>query len=946
MKTFFFLITALIAYGSLYPFDWHIPDPAALRSDMNDLLRFGVTGRGDLIGNLVLFVPFGLTGMLAFTRRGTTASVAGWLLAGGICFATLLQVAQFLLPTRAPSGFDTLVNAFGIMAGIWLARLRPLAAIPHPLGGLNLVLLLGACWPLAQLLPLIPTIDEANVRNALKPLFIAGGGSVSEGLRIFVAWLAALYLLDHAPRSRDLTRWLAWLPLATLAIQPFILGAVITLGELTGALAAAAIWLVLGRQIAPLLLGITLMTMVIATNLLPWEAALLTRPLSLLPFSGFLSGNMLVNAEALLEKVFLYGVTIWLLMRGGMPLRWSSSLVVLALLLQELMQTQAVNGTAEITDPLLAVVLGLLLAGTGKQQTPHRAVAPAVNRIIPSPSQVRTGSVGHAGTRHLPGLDGLRAIAALSVFAVHLQQLIDLQAHLGPFDLDRWLTNGNTGVALFFVLSGFLLALPFLAPSTPRLTTQGLRHYYLRRLARILPAYYLCLLGLVAIDYARGSPPSINNILSHLLFIYNINDWQILSINEPFWTLAVEVQFYLLLPLVIFAIHPLPRPLAALIALGLALAAYLANLGLVTLLLNLDRWPIQFTLLWPFSIYISGPDSFVLTYSTLGHLTYFLLGVSMASSAPILLQQMSDTRRSGPLLAESIFWVSAAAIFVILATPLDDVLQMPKGHYNWPYVPLLIGALILATPHAPLARRLLSWSPLKFMGVISYGIYIFHHPIQQAGALLMRKLGLDPVELWPVYALATLGTTIVVSTLSFLLLERPLMRLARSYWTATTEPLEQPRPPNLTKSDSRRPDLRADASAVPKVACADRKEQKVDDWRHTRVHMNQEHWNWLRAFADAQNMSSSGAIRFLANSWLHDDIGRATIAVRPQSNDPLERDERDHWCVVNLRENQLTAIETQLAALGLDLNTLVACLIEQQQELVSAVSDASSVNPS
>ncbi|MCK7579182.1 MAG: hypothetical protein MZV65_27940 [Chromatiales bacterium] len=109
--------------------------------------------------------------------------------------------------------------------------------------------------------------------------------------------------------------------------------------------------------------------------------------------------------------------------------------------------------------------------------------------------------------------------------------------------------------------------------------------------------------------------------------------------------------------------------------------------------------------------------------------------------------------------------------------------------------------------------------------------------------------------------------------------------------------------------------------------------------------MNQEHWNWLRTFADAQNMSLSGAIRFLANRWLHDDIGRATIAVRPQSNDPLERDERDHWCVVNLRENQLTAIETQLAALGLDLNTLVACLIEQQQELVSAVSDTSSVNP-
>ncbi|MCK7579184.1 MAG: hypothetical protein MZV65_27950 [Chromatiales bacterium] len=114
------------------------------------------------------------------------------------------------------------------------------------------------------------------------------------------------------------------------------------------------------------------MSVVIATNLLPWEWGRRPLPalLSLLPFSGFLSGNMLVNAEALLEKVFLYGATIWLLMRGGMPLRWSSSLVVLALLLQELAQTQAVNGTAEITDPLLAVALGLLLAGTGSSRRP------------------------------------------------------------------------------------------------------------------------------------------------------------------------------------------------------------------------------------------------------------------------------------------------------------------------------------------------------------------------------------------------------------------------------------------------------------------------------------------------------------------------------------------------------------------------------------------------
>ena len=62
---------------------------------------------------------------------------------------------------------------------------------------------------------------------------------------------------------------------------------------------------------------------------------------------------------------------------------------------------------------------------------------------------------------YLPGLHGLRALAALLVFGVHFNQIVQLDYDIGPFSLYRLLANGNHAVSLFFTLSGFLLSLPF-----------------------------------------------------------------------------------------------------------------------------------------------------------------------------------------------------------------------------------------------------------------------------------------------------------------------------------------------------------------------------------------------------------------------------------------------------------------------------------------------------
>lgn len=112
-------------------------------------------------------------------------------------------------------------------------------------------------------------------------------------------------------------------------------------------------------------------------------------------------------------------------------------------------------------------------------------------------------------------------MAALSVFGVHYQQLTHVDpGSIGPFDLKTLLINGNTGVALFFVLSGVLLSLPYWRVGKDSGPLPSLGGYWLRRLARILPAYYLCLTVLVIQNGYWQKSSRINDVLSHYLLFF------------------------------------------------------------------------------------------------------------------------------------------------------------------------------------------------------------------------------------------------------------------------------------------------------------------------------------------------------------------------------------------------------------------------------------------
>ena len=204
---------------------------------------------------------------------------------------------------------------------------------------------------------------------------------------------------------------------------------------------------------------------------------------------------------------------------------------------------------------------------------------------------------------YIPGLDGLRAVACLAVFGVHFQQITHVGGRFGPIDVKTLLANGNTGVALFFVLSGMLLGLTFWKGEH----RFSLKRYAMNRASRIAPAYYLCLTALVIHEAHFHTPREITDTVSHYLFAHNFAEYSIYSLNDPFWTIAVQVQFYVLFPLMILLLKPVRpiRPLAVLLVIGMAGGCYLAHRAVM-----LHFQPRE--------------QDYVLSHSLLAHLPIFL----------------------------------------------------------------------------------------------------------------------------------------------------------------------------------------------------------------------------------------------------------------------------------------------------------------------------------
>ena len=377
-----------------------------------------------------------------------------------------------------------------------------------------------------------------------------------------------------------------------------------------------------------------------------------------------------------------------------------------------------------------------------------------------------------SAARRLAGLDGLRGLAALAVFGVHYNQIVEVDLQLGPFDLYLLLVNGEYGVALFFILSGLLLSQPFWKSILYGADWPDSRTYVIRRLARILPAYYLALTVLILLAGYWRYPQAWVDILLHYSFLFNYAEFSIFSINAPFWTLAVEVQFYVLLPFLFLLLRRLsPRKIVVALTL-LSLVAYGLNYWLVSSFDRVILWPGSATLTW------IRPYGAVVTHSLLAHLPHFFIGAMAGALLLWLKSAQPRSFQSGSWRFEAVFWASFMGVFGLLATELGGYVQIPYGRYGLPVVPLLLGAMILCTPFTVIARSLLDSGPLRVLGTLSYGVYIFHLPVLRQVDRVMAESAMDAAEHWAYLGVISLVLTLLAATMSYYLVERPALRLA------------------------------------------------------------------------------------------------------------------------------------------------------------------------
>lgn len=348
-------------------------------------------------------------------------------------------------------------------------------------------------------------------------------------------------------------------------------------------------------------------------------------------------------------------------------------------------------------------------------------------------------------------LDSVRALACLSVILFHIDSVPhdfhvwNLQASV-PALAAAFLFFGRYGVTLFFVLSGFLLFLPFANALLFEQTWPSLRRFYLRRVFRILPAYYLSLILVVLLFQQEYLQPQHRGELAlFFTFLMDSSKATFKQLNAPFWTLAIEWQYYMILPLFVLGMRLITRRVKQSYRLPTIAACILALIvwSLFTRSMGnfLTQHPTE-TVLVPRSI-LNG--FLLIFYGVSGkYLEDFSVGMllslcfiyarhpSISPRCRVALRRLSPWLFGGGLLCLLFMcmWnynVGYANTWSLFATPLLSTNYYSVNELGFS---LSFGLCILALLFGfgwlkwPFERLSLRW-----VGMISYSLYMWHFPI-------------------------------------------------------------------------------------------------------------------------------------------------------------------------------------------------------------------------
>jgi peptidoglycan/LPS O-acetylase OafA/YrhL len=356
----------------------------------------------------------------------------------------------------------------------------------------------------------------------------------------------------------------------------------------------------------------------------------------------------------------------------------------------------------------------------------------------------------------IPALDGVRALALLLVLA-HNFNVPYATRHGLAHGLELFMDWGWVGVQLFFVLSGFLITGILL---DTRSAPNYYRSFYARRTLRIFPLYYATLIfGLVILPRILGHPlPGHEHQIWLWLYLSN---WAsaLLDVGVygfgPFWSLAVEEQFYLLWPLVV-------RRLSSRVFLSLCILLMAAALAARVVCRAHG---------------LSADAVYELTFCRIDALALGAVGALLlrTPAAAAWIERNTMSLSFGSLLA---FLLGA------WATRGYPRLTVPTQTFGftvlaWCFGVLVVGAVVSQARGGPLAR-LFSLPPLRAIGRYSYAMYVFHDPLfENIGRPLLARWhpGPYPVPIALSFFVVMTAATFALAWCSYRVLERPFLRL-------------------------------------------------------------------------------------------------------------------------------------------------------------------------
>jgi VanZ family protein len=367
MTVIWIIVTVIITYGSLFPFDFQTNDLNWATFDLFIRSWQARSSWGDLLGNIILFIPFGIAGILS-TRNLRFVSLSVLLvLASGLILAVGLQFAQLYLPWRIAALNDAIWNTLGLTLGMFFALVannyflrlqiqeRAISLVPLVLIGI---------WCTYQLIPFVPTIDFQEIKDSLKPLLIHPEISLLGVFVNAVSWLLVGYFLKYLPGPGGTLGKLGFLMASIFGLEVLIVANDVTASNIVGALIAlmvSAMFLDRIKRVATML-AILLAISIVFQGLAPFDPRPVIATFNWFPFHGFLGGSMYHNTLVLLQKTFLYSSLIFLLRELGLSWLKAGLLTGCLLFLIEAAQTYFGGHTPEITDPLLVIlfVLGMV----------------------------------------------------------------------------------------------------------------------------------------------------------------------------------------------------------------------------------------------------------------------------------------------------------------------------------------------------------------------------------------------------------------------------------------------------------------------------------------------------------------------------------------------------------------------------------------------------------